>query len=72
MTDLSAYLAANFGSFVTADQVRSLYPSGLSDNAVISELTKDLVFLWSVIYSLSITPSNNVMPALRNYGAVRL
>ncbi|KAJ7863730.1 Alpha/Beta hydrolase protein [Mycena olivaceomarginata] len=45
LTNLTEYLATNFGPFVTADEVRALYPSGLGDNAVISELTKDLVFL---------------------------
>jgi hypothetical protein len=50
LTNLTEYLATNFGPFVTADEVRALYPSGLGDNAVISELTKDLVFLWSVTH----------------------
>ncbi|KAJ7791346.1 Alpha/Beta hydrolase protein [Mycena olivaceomarginata] len=45
LTNLTEYLATNFGPFVTTDEVRALYPSGLGDNAVISELTKDLVFL---------------------------
>jgi hypothetical protein len=54
MTDLSAYLTANFGPFVTADQVRSLYPPGLSDNAVIAESYKDVLFLWS---DISLFPS---------------
>ncbi|KAJ7255363.1 Alpha/Beta hydrolase protein [Mycena rebaudengoi] len=38
--NLTTYLANNFGSFVTADQVRALYASGLSDNAVIAEVLK--------------------------------
>ncbi|KAJ6511996.1 Carboxylesterase [Mycena vitilis] len=44
-SDLATYLAANFGTLVTADQVRALYASGLSDNAVIAEVVKDFLFL---------------------------
>ncbi|KAJ6470266.1 para-nitrobenzyl esterase [Mycena vitilis] len=44
-TDLAAYLANDFGMLVTADQVRALYASGLSDNAVIAEVVKDMLFL---------------------------
>ncbi|KAF8144029.1 hypothetical protein K438DRAFT_2103037, partial [Mycena galopus ATCC 62051] len=41
MTDLAAFLVTIFGSFPTADEVRSLYPSGLNDNAIISEAFRD-------------------------------
>ncbi|KAJ7899306.1 Alpha/Beta hydrolase protein [Mycena olivaceomarginata] len=41
MTDLAAFLATIFGSFPTSDEVRSLYPSGLNDNAIISEAFRD-------------------------------
>ncbi|KAJ7645654.1 Alpha/Beta hydrolase protein [Mycena polygramma] len=44
-SDLATYLAANFGTLVTPDQVRALYASGLSDNAVIAEVVKDFLFL---------------------------
>ncbi|KAJ7167063.1 Carboxylesterase [Mycena filopes] len=43
--NLATYLATNFGSLVTPAQVRALYPSGLSDNLVISEVVKDFLFL---------------------------
>ncbi|KAF8198344.1 Alpha/Beta hydrolase protein [Mycena galopus ATCC 62051] len=43
--NLTTYLNTNFGNLVTADQVRALYRSGLSDNTVISELVKDFEFL---------------------------
>jgi len=43
--NLTTYLNTTFGNLVTADQVRALYRSGLSDNAVISELIKDFEFL---------------------------
>ncbi|KAJ7868620.1 Alpha/Beta hydrolase protein [Mycena olivaceomarginata] len=43
--NLTTYLSNTFGTLVTADQVRALYASGLSDNAVIAEVVKDFVFL---------------------------
>ncbi|KAK7059761.1 carboxylic ester hydrolase [Favolaschia claudopus] len=43
--NLQAYLTANFGNLVTANQVRALYASGLSDNAIIADLIRDFVFL---------------------------
>jgi carboxylesterase type B len=49
MTDLAAFLVTIFGSFPTADEVRSLYPSGLNDNAIISEAFRDFGNLWSVV-----------------------
>ncbi|KAJ6572144.1 Alpha/Beta hydrolase protein [Mycena capillaripes] len=45
MTNLATYLATTFDNVVTASQVRALYPSGLSDNAVIAEVVKDFLFL---------------------------
>ncbi|KAJ7671356.1 Alpha/Beta hydrolase protein [Mycena polygramma] len=45
VTDLAPSLASFFGTFITADQVRALYPSGLSDNAVFAEAVKDFQFL---------------------------
>ncbi|KAJ7863795.1 Alpha/Beta hydrolase protein [Mycena olivaceomarginata] len=44
--NLTTYLSNNFGTLVTADQVRALYARGLSDNAVIAEVVKDFLFLW--------------------------
>lgn len=49
-TNLTAYLAATFGTLVTADQVRVQYPSNQSDNAIIAELIRDFTFLWSVCF----------------------
>jgi hypothetical protein len=49
MTDLAAFLTTIFGSFPTTDEVRSLYPSGLNDNAIISKAFRDFGNLWSVI-----------------------
>jgi hypothetical protein len=46
--NLTTYLSNTFGTLVTADQVRALYASGLSDNAVIAEVVKDFLFLWLV------------------------
>ncbi|KAJ6510649.1 Carboxylesterase [Mycena sanguinolenta] len=43
--NLTAYLSATVGAFPTAAEVRALYPSGLSDNAVISDLIRDFTFL---------------------------
>ncbi|KAJ7931334.1 Alpha/Beta hydrolase protein [Mycena leptocephala] len=43
--NLATYLASTFGTLVSANQVRALYASGLSDNAVISEVVKDFLFL---------------------------
>jgi carboxylesterase type B len=66
--NLATYLASTFGTLVTANQVRALYPSGLSDNAVISELIRDFVFLWSVTNLLRTVPPN-VLTAQRSSGA---
>ncbi|KAJ7734130.1 Carboxylesterase, partial [Mycena metata] len=46
--NLATYLSTNFGTLVTPAQVRALYPSGTSDNQVISDVVKDFLFLWSV------------------------
>ncbi|KAJ6476185.1 para-nitrobenzyl esterase, partial [Mycena sanguinolenta] len=45
LTDLSAFLTATFNGLVTADEVRPLYPAGLNDTQIISEVTKDVLFL---------------------------
>ncbi|KAJ6493918.1 Carboxylesterase [Mycena vitilis] len=45
VTDLATSLANFFGDFVTADQVRSLYASGLSNSSVFSEASKDFQYL---------------------------
>jgi hypothetical protein len=66
--NLATYLASTFGTLVSANQVRALYASGLSDNAVISEVVKDFLFLWSVVHFLHIIPPN-ALTARRSYGA---
>ncbi|KAJ7862967.1 Alpha/Beta hydrolase protein [Mycena leptocephala] len=43
--NLATYLDITFGGLITPDQVRPLYASGLSDNAIISEVIKDFTFL---------------------------
>jgi hypothetical protein len=50
MSDLSAYLAGQFGSLagsLTPDMVRALYP-GLSDAQVIAGTERDFLFHWYV------------------------
>ncbi|KAJ7072967.1 Alpha/Beta hydrolase protein [Mycena amicta] len=51
LTNLTSYLAGFFGTLVTVDQVRPLYP-GLNDSQIIPEVQKDFVYkcpakLWS-------------------------
>lgn len=43
-TNLTEYLAENFGTLVSADQVRPLYP-GLTDPQIIAGVDRDFVFL---------------------------
>ncbi|KAF8217667.1 Alpha/Beta hydrolase protein [Mycena galopus ATCC 62051] len=43
--NLAAYMATTFDNVAIANQVRALYTSGLSDNAVIADVVKDYLFL---------------------------
>ncbi|KAJ7235088.1 Alpha/Beta hydrolase protein [Mycena haematopus] len=69
--NLAAYLSATFGTLVTAKQVRALYPSGLSDNAVISELIKDYEFLCPAdLWGAAATGAGTADVYRYSYGAV--
>ncbi|KAF7306522.1 Carboxylic ester hydrolase [Mycena indigotica] len=46
-TNLDTYIEANYGTTITADQVRKLYP-GLTDAQIIPATYRDRVFLWQV------------------------
>ncbi|KAF8133525.1 hypothetical protein K438DRAFT_1998116 [Mycena galopus ATCC 62051] len=69
--NLTTYLNTTFGNLVTADQVRALYRSGLSDNAVISELVKDFEFLWLSLFFFEkiITSSRTAVSPAELWGA---
>ena len=47
VSDLSKFLEHQFGSLVTPDEVRALYP-GLSDPQVIAGTFRDIHFRWCV------------------------
>ncbi|KAF8142666.1 hypothetical protein K438DRAFT_1784467 [Mycena galopus ATCC 62051] len=69
--NLTTYLNTTFGNLVTADQVRALYRSGLSDNTVISELVKDIEFLWLSFFFFEkiITSSRTAVSPAELWGA---
>lgn len=50
-TSLPAFLSESFGSLVTPDEVRALYP-GESDTQIIPTVLRDFVFLWYVLILL--------------------
>ncbi|KAJ7785818.1 Alpha/Beta hydrolase protein [Mycena metata] len=70
LTDLPAFLETNFGSSITVNQVRPLYP-GLNDSAIISEIEKDFLFLCPAQLWTSAAVSAGIKDIYRyTYGAV--
>ncbi|KAJ7915101.1 liver carboxylesterase-like protein 1 precursor [Mycena leptocephala] len=70
-TNLTAYLAATFGTLVTADQVRAQYPNNQSDNAIIAELIRDFTFLCPhQLWSAAATAADQRNVYRYSYGAV--
>ena len=73
--NLSVFVAETFGSSITPDVVRRLYP-GLNDSEVISAVERDTLFRWCVHCLLRVKRgrgnSHAAKTAHRNCGAMRL
>ena len=73
--NLSVFVAETFGSSVTPDVVRGLYP-GLNDSEVISAVERDTLFRWCVYCLLRVkrgrSNSHAATTAHRNCGVMRL